>query len=196
MHRRELLQYLTIVLGGAISPSCSRAMMSDTPLHSPVSVKLLDEGKSKQIAILADMIIPRTDTPGAVDAGVPDFIEHIFTHWYSPDERQLFIDGLDALDEYCRKNHQVDFVSADSRQRLAVLEEQQSLSGAASMETMMARSLGASGDPTFFLKLRELIVLGYFTSEAGATKALTYTPLPGKYDGSYLLKDVHSQWSF
>lgn len=195
MDRREILKAAGVLLGVAISPSCSRALESGEDLNAaPVSGELPTEAQ-RMIEILADLIIPETDTPGAIEAGVPQFIQQIVMDWYTAAERAIFLDGLTLLDATSRQNWSTPFVKlepAQQTQLLAALEPQTRDSDALSAILMPA---GAAGEVPFYLKLKELTVLGYYTSEIGSTQELVYLPVPGRYDGDYELAEIGRQWT-
>src|SRR5690606_17237642 len=74
MDRREALQLAAMLLGGALSASCTRALQGGVTSSGGPSVRVLDAAELATVAQAAERIMPRTDTPGAIDAGVPDFI--------------------------------------------------------------------------------------------------------------------------
>ena len=90
MDRREILKMAAVVLGGTLSGSLSAAVMAGVNASGEVSRQLFDASGRKSLVILAELIIPETDTPGAVAAGVPDFIELMVSDWYTDTERTLF----------------------------------------------------------------------------------------------------------
>ena len=55
--------------------------------------------------------------------------------------------------------------------------------------------LSTVNDKPFFQRMKELTVTGYFTSEIGATKALEYLPIPGKFQGCIPLKPNQKAWA-
>ncbi|HEY8521912.1 MAG TPA: gluconate 2-dehydrogenase subunit 3 family protein [Gammaproteobacteria bacterium] len=176
MNRREWLQTAAALLGGSLGASCTRALLSGAPLTGAPARPALDAAQLDAVARAAELIIPTTDTPGAIAAGVPDFIHHVVADWYTREERARFLDGLDALDREARRRYGTDFLSADEREQTALLEafEAEALSG-------RPRAGGQ-----FFAMLKELTVLGYYTSEVGCRTELVYLPVPGEYHGDAL----------
>ena len=168
MNRRTMLQVLGLALGA---------------LHTKPAVSKLDESQQELVAELAELILPRTDTPGAIDAGVPAFIDHIVSDWYSPVERAIFVEGLRVVAAAGPAQH------VDSLQSL----EQQ----AASYVPPPGTSVFGKPDERspFFFKLKLLTVLGYYTSEIGATNELAFNPVPARYDGNVDFAKVGKQWT-
>jgi hypothetical protein len=169
MDRRTLLQALALAATGV--------------LHAKPAASKLDESQQKLVAELAELIVPRTETPGALDAGVPAFIDHIVSDWYTPVERAIFVDGLRVV------------AAADPVQRVAALQslEQQAASYVPSPGTSV---FGKPDEHSpFFFKLKLLTVLGYYTSEVGATNELAFNPVPARYDGDVDFAEVGKQWT-
>ena len=169
MNRRTLLQIMALAVSGV--------------LHAKPTASKLDESQQKLIAELAELILPRTDTPGAIDAGVPAFIDHIVSEWYTPVERGIFVEGLQVV------------AAADPAQRVAALQslEQQAAGYAAPPGTSV---FGKPDERSpFFFKLKLLTVLGYYTSQVGATTELAFNPVPGRYDGNVDFAELGKQWT-
>lgn len=132
----------------------------------------LDARQRRLIAAMADTILPDTDTPGAVKAGVPDFIDLMVSYWLDPAERDAFVTGLD---DFARDTIRAGGTSFDMllpAQRLDWLKAVQA-------DAWAKRGKGVA--PSFFLWIKRLTVFGYYTSEAGATEELTYNLVPGEY---------------
>jgi hypothetical protein len=145
--------------------------------------------------ILAEMIIPRTDTPGAIDADVPHFIELMVSDWYTDRERKIYFDGLESLHIFCREKYMQDFISATSEQQIAALEDAERKNEQYKpVKSKNILSKEEDEDKPFFGKLKELTVLGYYSSEQGATQELNYNPMPMRY-GDIDFVDVGKQWS-
>lgn len=198
MHRRELLKLTALLLGGAASASVTRAVLAGAPINPGLGRVIFNEGQQASVALLSEMIIPTTDTPGAIKAGVPDFIATIVSQWYNEVERKVFFEGLHALDAHCQAAEGVPFHEAGEATRIAALREQEQITvnyqsqQAAAGGHPMAKN--PDGNLPFFGKLKELVVVGYYTSEVGATQELSYLPMPGFYDGDYDYAKVGRRW--
>lgn len=198
MNRREVVKIAAILLGGSLSGSISSAAIANAVggIHKAKAANaFFDSESSKSVAILVELIIPETDTPGAIEAGVPAFVELIVSDWYTDKEREIFLEGLAALDKFCQKSFGKSFSRCDTDAQIGALKWVE-------RESKSYRSNAAPGDNTlsedapFFLKLKELSVLGYYTSEIGATQELIYNPMPMTYDGDINFVDVGRQWSY
>jgi hypothetical protein len=194
MTRREVLQMVTALLGGAAlaggdrvlalsfdSDTMAAAAGQGTSLFTAADVALLDE--------IAETILPETSTPGAKAAKTGAFMALMVTEAYTDRQQQLFRAGLGQVDEACRKAHGVPFMQATPAQRLLVIEaldrEQKSVMDARiPARTNRAPAAAAAPDEPahFFRMMKELALLGYFTSEIGYTKAMRYRESPGRFD--------------
>ena len=101
--RRSALRRLSAVLGGVATAPLAAGLLGGcrTPGGADLAAyeyQTLTGGQPDLLAALVDQIIPPTDTPGAADVGVPQFIDTMLTDWYAPDERDGFLAGLDAID--------------------------------------------------------------------------------------------------
>ena len=117
----------------------------------------------------AERILPKTDTPGAIDAGVPAFIDRFYGEFMSPADRQLLASVLDEIARAASAAHGAPFASLTTAQQDAVLR------GIATAQE--------GKTPSSFGLLRSLTILGYFTSEPVGKTVLHYDPVPGAYDG-------------
>lgn len=198
MNRREILKITATLLGAGLSGSLSQNVLAGMlPTDKPAKA-VFDEATRKSVAVLAELIIPKTDTPGAIEAGVPAFIEMMVGDWFYDGERKIFFDGLASLDTFCREQYKKDFLGCDETQRIAALKEAEKQAAAYKSAAPMfdiSQKFVDQNTP-FFTKLKELTVVGYFTSEVGAKQALSYNPMPMRYDGDVDFKDVGREWSW
>ena len=206
MNRRDALRYFALAAGGSFGARMAQAAMTmDEHMHGaaalrkaaerPVVKSLLNADQQQMLSALTDLIIPVTDTPGAVQAGVPAFIDQIFSSWFTNAERASFLQGFAALDTFCTTKYAHTFAECDQVQRIAALSDADVRSRdfkPGPMDTV-ADSLG--GSTPFFVRLKALTVLGYYTSEIGATQELSYNPVPAAYDGDYDFAKTGRQWS-
>lgn len=195
MHRRDLLARVALLAAGSLASRLIQAAAAGTSLHSAPEAFSLDQSQRLMVAQLSELIIPETDTPGARAAGVPDFINRVVSDWYTPTERRIFCEGLVSLDDGCLVQHGKRFNECSGAQQTAALQaiDEQSRS----YRSKATRSFdGTDEDSPFFYKLKELTVLGYYTSQVGATTELAYNPVPGRYDGDLDFAEVGRQWSY
>ena len=179
--RREAILRVSALFGGvalvgqnAMLAACTRQSADDAPalagdaLFTAEDVAFLDE--------IAETILPETGTPGAKAAGVGAFMALMVTGSYDPTEQGIFRKGMDALDAQCRSLHGVSFMAATPAQRLALLERLD----AEQLHYMQRRADDAPAH--YFRMMKELALLGYFTSEIGCTQAMRYVETPGRYE--------------
>jgi len=170
MNRRDALKSVMVMMGGTMIGATS-IMTGCTPENQiegldfdPDDVTFLDE--------LGDTIIPETDTPGAKAVGIGSFMVMMVKDTYDGDNQKAFVDGVNKLRKDFKSANGKDFVGAPAEERLAYLNK-------------MNEEFKASGkdrNPQVINMLRDLTVLGYFSSEIGATQALNYVETPGRFD--------------
>ncbi len=186
MHRREMIKRLSVLVGGALSLSCQQAL-AVPPSERRIDKPAYSRETSVLVERLADLIIPATDTPGAAAAGVGEFIDYVVSIWYQDDERLRFIAGIDALEAAARERHGKSFLELGEELQVSLLEPL--------AERAVADAGADFGSGGFFKQLKELTVVGYFTSEVGATQERSYVPMPGAYDGHFKYARVGRQWA-
>ena len=192
--RREAVQRVAALLGGAalvgghrlfafsFEPAViEKAMAQGAGALTAADVALLDE--------IAETILPETSTPGAKAARVGGFMALMVSEGYDERERQVFQRGLRQLDDACRQAHAVPFMQASAAQRLSLIEaldrEQHAVmeDRAPRRRVRAPASPSASDEPAHYFRLmKELALLGYFTSEIGCTQAMRYVESPGRFD--------------
>ena len=177
MERRELLKIMAMTLGGSVGlPKSAFARIGEA--YDEADLTFFRPAQRAQVAILAEAIIPKTDTPGAIDAGVPDWIEILVKDCLDPKDQSVITEGLAAIMLRCAKDHGkgLDQLSAD---------EQVAFLTAYDKETEALRAkLEQGGKPqrkTFLQQFKELTKFCYVNSEVGGTQAFNYVLVPGKW---------------
>ncbi|HZQ95422.1 MAG TPA: gluconate 2-dehydrogenase subunit 3 family protein [Candidatus Sulfotelmatobacter sp.] len=187
MQRRDLLRLLAT--GTALQLAPAKWMLLAREARALVatreSLRTLDPHQEATVKAMADMIIPRTDTPGASDVGVSEFIDLILTEWYGIPERTHFLNGLAATDSRARSLFGKDFVDCSPEQRSEMLIElgAKMLQDAALAAVQSARSDAGLPEANFYSDFRRLTLTAYYTSEAGATQELHFEVIPEQYQG-------------
>ena len=173
MDRRELLQMIAAITGCALCANDALWASADpqSPLpYSPADLDLFDD--------LAETILPRTDTPGARDAAVGPFIARYSAACYSPDHIALLQAGLKDIDAQMRALHGTGFRQASQEEKTSLL-----VSVDRQAKTHAAEREAGGGQPHYFTLIKQLTLLGFFTSEPGQAHVVRYRPVPGKYKG-------------
>ncbi|MGH7700026.1 MAG: gluconate 2-dehydrogenase subunit 3 family protein [Gemmatimonadales bacterium] len=174
MHRREVVRLLAASagIGWLEGLDVEELLRVGRRLHARAAGaqawRALGAHAVRTVTVAAERIIPADDTPGATDAGVTAFIDHMLADWYEPAERDRLLRGLAELDDRARGLAERDFIELPEADQVAVLSAIDAEAGA--------------GDH-WFATLKFLTVWGYFTSEVAVRETLGEFPLPGRYDG-------------
>src|SRR5688572_28232130 len=178
MTRREAIRRTALALGVAITPSLlSGVMNAQTVARASVDAPTyLSSPQFATVRAIAERIIPKTDSPGATDVGVPAFIDLMYGKYLTEEEKRVFAAGLAELEKLSGEQGQRNFVQLSSVQQDALL-------------TQMARA-AQEQEKTFFHLMKELTLLGYFSAEPVGKNVLHYDPIPGRYQGCIPISEV------
>ena len=197
MDRRRAIHHIARLVGGALSaPTVAGLMAGCEARTSPASFvpRALDPGRFRAITLLADAIIPETDTPGASGAGVPRFIDDMLADFYTAELRTTFTEGLDAVEGECQTRFGVGLAEASEAQLLELLEPLDEAAFPPEGQVPTPSTGGEQGTTRFWRLLKELTVSGYYTSEVGATLELQAPPL-GAYEADLPMDQVGRTWA-
>ncbi len=177
MNRREAIKRAAMFLGVAISPSLlAGVMQAQTVAGAGAKPVYLTAPHFETAAAIAERILPRTDTPGATDVGVPAFIDLMYGKFMSAEEKAAFSAGLTEFEAASAAVNKMNFA------KLAPDRQDAFLRGIAE---------GAQANPkAFFRQIKELTVVGYFTAETVGKTVLHYDPVPGRFDACVPLAEV------
>jgi hypothetical protein len=190
--RREAIICVSAMLGGAAFTGGSGLLGACERAGYAAPGATLGEFTAQDIAFLdeiAETILPATKTPGAKAAKTGAFMALMVTDSYSPAERDVFCDGMRRVEDAMRKAHGVSFMQATPLQRTALLttlDREQKRATDAREAARGAREAAATTEHPapahYFRMMKELALLGYFTSEIGCTQATRYVETPGRFD--------------
>jgi hypothetical protein len=182
VQRRELLR----LLSGALAVPALAGLSADELLALGQRLhamgggagqqrRVLSEEQDRAVTMLAERIIPATDTPGATAARVNEFIDLILAEWYSDEDRDRFLAGLRDLDARGRDRFGVSFADADAAQQTVLLAELDD-------EVARLRHEDRRPEDHFFHQAKWLTLYGYYTSRVGVEQELRWVAIPGGYD--------------
>jgi len=189
MNRREALSRVALILGGTVVGAnvflegCKPADKKAGSLteFTPEEVAYLDE--------IAETIIPATDTPGAKAAKVGAFMTVMIKDCYEENDQKTFREGMDKINSSADKKFDKEFMALTPEQRHQLLVEIDN-------EQKQYTKNRKKDDPNHYFRLmKELTLLGYFTSEPGCTQALRYVESPGKYEGCIPYTKGEKAWA-
>jgi gluconate 2-dehydrogenase gamma chain len=184
MNRRELLQRVAMLMGGAISAPAVLGVLngcSPKPTSSWQPLFLSKE-EGAMVEAVCDLILPRTGTPGAREVGVPAFIDSILKDAYPSEDQARFVSGLKDFDAEAQRVHGKPFLELQPAQQMSFLQQLQD-TAVAKEKTEEADKDVPAGERKrpFVLMMKELTLLGFFTSQVGATQILQYEAVPGGF---------------
>ena len=197
MDRREAVKYISILLGGAVVGadaflSGCKTKTASTTEFTPENIAYLNE--------IGETILPRTATPGAKEANVGQFMTVMVNDCYEEGDQKTFHEGMGKLNEASKKKFDKVFLDITPQQRHDLVVEidkeakeyQKKVTEFNDKETNKEKEEMAKGNmdykkqrmsPHYFMMMKQLTLLGFFTSEVGMTKVLRYVPVPGRYEG-------------
>jgi hypothetical protein len=197
MHRRDVIRALTAGLAlptiDALTPEAVwaagraiqqriRGARQDEPLL------VLTDHQNATVGVLAELIIPETDTPGAAAARVNRFVDVMLAEWFDEDERDAFLGGLVTLDARCVSTFGTPFLGLDAEQQTVIV-------GALDAELAALRQAQLPTEQHFFQRMKWLTLYGYYTSEVGATQELQQVIAPGRYEPcAPVRREASGQW--
>lgn len=185
MDRREAIRRTAWIMGGVVSAPAIMGVLKGCQSRPGVDFKpeFLSQDEASIVSEIAEIIIPKTDTPGAKEAGVPAFIDQMLKEVYSEEDQKRFTDGLHAFDQEAKDAYGDAFLDLDAEQQAEFVRKKHD-------EAIEAPPSASGGERPFIMRMKELTMLGFFTSEPGATQVLQYDPVPGAYHGCIPLEEA------
>lgn len=188
MNRREAVKYISVLMGGTMVASTAlingcRTSGKETSLKfTDADIALLDE--------VSDTILPDTpSSPGAKAAGVGKFMAMMVNDCYEPEDQKVFHEGIGQLNKLAQDKYKTDFVKMNPKQRLEMLV------GLDNEQKESEKNKPANKPSHYFRMMKELTLLGFYTSEIGCTKAMKYVETPGSYNGDLPYKKGDKAWA-
>ena len=209
MKRRRFLSSMGLVVPATVLSteflfsSCNTGVKEEVPFTEE-DINLLNE--------IGETIIPASTTsPGAKAAKVGEFMKVYVTDCYMPEDQHTFIEGISTIKKLCKSKYNNEFINLTSEQKrelLTMLEKEASEQATRKSEKVVAdgdavqtgkaqedKQKFKGNDKHYYPMIKDLTLLGYFTSEPGATKALRYIQTPGYYKGEVPYKQGDKAWA-
>ena len=178
MERRDALKLL-LAISAAGAAACSEN--EESPRTSEVDKLTLSHMAT--LTAVVDTIIPTTDTPGAVEAAVPETLSQLVSEWGDESFRRYWINGLTALGQDLAKIGGQSFskMSAKARENLLAQYDADVYAGKV--------------QDSFYKDMKATAATAYYMSEPGATQELRYEAVPGEWKGCVPFEDIGRTWA-
>jgi len=179
------------MLGYAVSASAITGVLNGckAELTTDWEPLFLSTEQANALQTVTESIIPATNTPGANDVGVHQFIDLMLKECLNENEQKIMVDGLTQLDSDCRSAYNKAFSQCDNKQQTELLTRYDQAA------YQFNQSAADDADKPFFTLLKELTILGYFTSEKIGEEVLSYDPIPDTYSGCIPWEEGKANWS-
>ena len=193
MHRRQALRLLA---SAATLPLLSREAFSlFQAAHEQLSeqrvLKTLNPHQNATVTTIAEIIIPQTSTPGAKAARVNEFIDLILTEWYDEEEKSTFLTGLADVDSRTRELYSKDFVECGEKQQVEILQALDDEVAARTEDVRRRRN--RPPEKNFFFMIKQLTLVGYYTSQIGFEQELHGEIIQPRHAGCVPLEEEASK---
>jgi gluconate 2-dehydrogenase gamma chain len=193
MNRREALQRAAWLMGGALSAPLTLDVLdayaaTATPDWKPV---VLSKQQADLVSAVADIMIPRTSTPGAKDVGVTELIDLLLKDVYSKQDRERYLAGLAEFDKAAQSTYGKPFLALDAKPQSTLVHKFHDEAAAA--ERRVKKSDDDDDNDVqrpFILMTKELTLVGFFCSFPGATQVLQYDAIPGAWHACLPLSET------
>lgn len=187
INRRKVIKHLALASGLVLSTSSLNSLAASLLKPSDLSRRKSDLLNADQLAVLRELgevIIPTTDTPGAIAAGVHDFINGYAAQCLSNEEQASLVTTLNNIADAAKAQQKMPFDKLNLAQKIELLTHIE-----------QAKPPFNQKDRTDFKQTKALVVFAYYTSEIGASKELAYLAFPGGYKGNFKFSAVGKAWA-
>ncbi|HEY2039537.1 MAG TPA: gluconate 2-dehydrogenase subunit 3 family protein [Edaphobacter sp.] len=200
MDRREVLRLLgsAVALSALPAEALTVIQQASAQVAQSTGLKTLNPHQNATVTTIAEMIIPATDTPGAKEVKVNEFIDLLLTEWYEPAEAKEFLAGLADVDARSKQKFSADFVACTPDQQTELLKQldAEAMDFAAKQKQAVTKSRTSplqqttSAPSNFFYTMKKLTLTGYYTSQIGFSKELGKFIIPPEHAGCAPVKEA------
>lgn len=196
MNRRDALRKTGMLAGSAVAipslfsllQSCSQtARLNWTPIF-------LDENQASFISSFVDTILPKTETPGALDVKTDIFLDLVYAKTYSPEAQEKVKADIDQFNADCKAKYGRVFAKLNGEDKSSCLKDHEA-STAKFNRGVWGTAVGEQQTVAFYRQLKSQALWGYFSSEEIGKNVLNYDPIPGEYRGCVPELEIGKVWS-
>lgn len=181
--RRDAIKALLAISAAGALSACLEGPADSGGSTSVSSAPKLSASEMALVSALAQTIIPKTETAGAIEAGVPATIQSLFTEWGDDNYRSYWRSGLDKLEKHFVKSGGQSFADMTASQQSNLLGKYDT------------QAFAENGFDDFYKDMKSTIARAYYMSEPGATEELAYESVPGEWRGCVPLSEFPKTWA-
>jgi hypothetical protein len=183
MNRREYIKNTATALGLTITGFSLTDILVSCQKQANLNWKptFFTNNQAALIAEIAETILPKTQTPGAKELAVPQFIDKMVKDTMDSDAQQNLLDGLDEFEKNAKLKYSKPFMELSSDQKIELLnqlDKEKPKSGISMWGIALEKN---PPKPTFFKIIKGLTLFGFYTSQEIGQNVLAYDPIPGEY---------------
>ena len=194
INRRDAIKKTAMLMGYAVSASAIASVMSGCKADPKVvadglenwNPEVLSNSEGQLVAQIAERIIPKTDSPGAIDVGVHSFVDNFLKLNVETGDQTGFKESLANFEASCKSTLNKSFLDCTKKEQIEFLKQEEA--------EAIKKAEDNPEERTFWFSIKELTFLGYFSSEAGAKEFLRFDPIPGGYEACIPLEEVGGTW--
>ena len=182
--RRTALKQMALLFGLSLSAQSLDVLAATVKATMPLTTKFFTPDQLQMTGVIADLILPTTDTPGAIAVNVHGFLDNYLAECVSKYDQEKFLNGLKKINSIADSKFHKPFLSCTQKQHIQLL-------------TAIEKSDSGftPDDKNFFTQFKSLTLFGYYTSEVGATQELAYLAIPGGYQGNFPFSNIGKAWA-
>lgn len=196
MDRREAIKRTVLLTGAALSASTITAVLQGCQAEASTTTgwmpQFFDANQATALSEIAETILPATDTPGAKDVGVPEFIDRLAANCLTKEEQETLTLSLTDIQNRAQAEYSKAFADLSPETRLSLLNRVDTDAKSSAEAYSDMEDVKLSG----FLRLKQLVLLGYFTSKKIGTEVMAFLPIPGQYKPCLPYEAGQAAWTY
>lgn len=196
MDRRKAIRNTGLIAGAAVMLPSLLTLLQSCEKESRLEwqPQFLDDDEARFISALVDKILPRTDTPGALDVKADLFLDKVFAEVYDAPAQENLRSEIAQFNEDCKENFGDVFIALKPEDQEAVLKAAEANSGKFN-SSVWGTAVGEQEPIGFYRSIKSMALWAYLTSKEVGMNVLNYDPVPQEYNGCIPLADVGNRWS-
>ncbi len=196
MDRRKALKQSGLLAGLTVSGAALGTLMQSCQEQSRLEWEPLffNKKQAETVSAMADIILPATETPGAIDLKADIFVDLMCKKHLSPEDQTHVMKGCETFMANCRSKFGKDFHKLPEAQKQEALREAAEKANTFN-PTVWGSPLGTQEPLDFFRRVKQFTLIGYFTTEEVGKNILVYDPIPGRQEGCIPVDQVGNAWT-